>query len=124
MNHEGIGMGLMICQNLVRLNGGTISVHSLGEDKGSTFSFSMKMQIDRVSENCDLSTFEKQEMDTTITPMGSKTLPIKRVGKPKEKTKSAKREKFKGRLSLNSNGTVSSDKGSSPIKLIDDEEAL
>ena len=32
MNHEGIGMGLMICQNLVRLSGGKISVHSKGED--------------------------------------------------------------------------------------------
>jgi K+-sensing histidine kinase KdpD len=71
MNHEGIGMGLMICQNLVRLNGGTINVHSLGEDKGSTFSFSMKMKIDPVNENCDLTTFEKQEMDAFIAPMDS-----------------------------------------------------
>ena len=44
MNHEGIGMGLMICQNLVMMNDGEISVHSDGEDKGSAFYFSMKMQ--------------------------------------------------------------------------------
>ncbi len=28
MNSEGIGMGLMICQNLVKMNNGTISAHS------------------------------------------------------------------------------------------------
>ena len=32
INSEGIGMGLMICQNLVKMNGGTISVHSNGEN--------------------------------------------------------------------------------------------
>jgi len=43
-NSEGIGMGLLICQNLVRENGGTIEVHSDGEDKGSCFAFTMKMK--------------------------------------------------------------------------------
>ena len=31
-NHDGIGMGLMICQNLVQENGGTLTVHSDGEN--------------------------------------------------------------------------------------------
>ena len=44
VNSEGIGMGLMICQNLVKMNGGTIEVHSDGENRGSVFSFSMKMK--------------------------------------------------------------------------------
>ena len=44
MNSEGIGMGLMICQNLVHLNQGEITVHSEGEDKGSRFTFTMKMK--------------------------------------------------------------------------------
>ena len=44
MNSEGIGMGLMICQNLVKLNQGSISVHSDGEDKGSVFTFMLKMR--------------------------------------------------------------------------------
>ena len=32
MNSEGIGMGLMICQNLVEMNHGKITVKSDGED--------------------------------------------------------------------------------------------
>lgn len=37
-------MGLMICQNLVKMNDGTIEVHSEGENRGSVFAFSMKMK--------------------------------------------------------------------------------
>ena len=44
MNHEGIGMGLMICQKLVAMNGGTIKAHSDGENQGSQFCFTMKMR--------------------------------------------------------------------------------
>jgi len=43
INSEGIGMGLMICQQLVELNGGTIQVHSDGEEQGSVFTFTMRM---------------------------------------------------------------------------------
>ena len=43
MNSEGIGMGLMICRNLVRLNHGQITVQSDGEDRGSTFTFTFKV---------------------------------------------------------------------------------
>ena len=42
-NHEGIGMGLLICQNLVSMNDGTINVHSDGIEKGAVFSFTLKM---------------------------------------------------------------------------------
>ena len=44
MNSEGLGMGLMICKQLVELNQGTISVHSKGENLGSAFTFTMHMQ--------------------------------------------------------------------------------
>lgn len=43
LNSEGIGMGLMICQKLVELNGGEIQAFSDGKKKGSVFSFTMKM---------------------------------------------------------------------------------
>ncbi len=45
MNSEGLGMGLMICQQLVTMNKGAIQIKSDGEGKGSTaiFSFSAKL---------------------------------------------------------------------------------
>lgn len=46
-NSEGIGLGLMICQKLIQLNGGTIKVRSDGNNKGSMFSFSMAMKLSK-----------------------------------------------------------------------------
>ena len=40
-NSEGIGMGLMICKNLIEANHGTLSVKSKGENCGSSFMFTM-----------------------------------------------------------------------------------
>ena len=45
INNEGIGLGLMICEKLVKMNHGTISVQSDGENQGSVFTFSMKMKL-------------------------------------------------------------------------------
>ena len=52
MNSEGIGMGLMICQNLVRMNKGQISTKSEGENKGSIFTFTFNLK--RVMKNRDI----------------------------------------------------------------------
>ena len=38
-------MGLIICQEIIRNCGGTIECFSEGENRGSTFSFSMKMNL-------------------------------------------------------------------------------
>ena len=44
-NHEGLGMGLMICKAIVTANQGTIEAHSAGKDLGSAFAFTMHMQV-------------------------------------------------------------------------------
>ena len=49
-NVEGIGMGLTICKLIVDQCGGQISCHSDGENLGSTFTFSMKMQLIKVED--------------------------------------------------------------------------
>ena len=70
MNSEGIGMGLMICQKLVKLNKGTIKVHSDGENKGSVFSFTMNMQKieDDHSSSClDSNNIESLVDDISVT---------------------------------------------------------
>ena len=45
VNEEGIGMGLTICQKIVKSQKGKIECYSEGIGKGSTFSFSMKMSL-------------------------------------------------------------------------------
>ena len=52
VNSEGIGMGLMICQNLVNMNKGTIKATSKGENMGSTITFTYNLKS--VVRNSDL----------------------------------------------------------------------
>ena len=44
MNVEGIGLGLAICKRIIENSGGEITVSSDGENRGSTFKFSMQME--------------------------------------------------------------------------------
>lgn len=64
INSEGIGMGLMICENLVKMNGGTINVHSDGENMGAVISFSMQMQLKKLKTLKKRKT--KQKIKVTI----------------------------------------------------------
>lgn len=43
LNDEGIGLGLTICEAIIRANNGEIKVHSNGIDCGTLVMFSMKM---------------------------------------------------------------------------------
>ena len=51
MNHEGIGLGLMISKALIEKNGGQLDIFSKGVNLGSVFTFSMKMS--KVLESSD-----------------------------------------------------------------------
>lgn len=53
VNQEGIGLGLTICRLLCTKNGGDITVTSAGEGQGSTFVFSMKMELVERDEDLD-----------------------------------------------------------------------
>ena len=44
IDSEDVGMGLHICKRIVENSGGTISIYSEGENKGTTVSFTMKMR--------------------------------------------------------------------------------
>ena len=44
-NDDGIGLGLMASKALVELNGGSISIKSLGMGLGCIVKFTMKMQL-------------------------------------------------------------------------------
>ena len=71
MNSEGIGMGLMICKSLVNINGGEINVHSDGENKGSVFSFTMRMnQVEQqISEESKESNMMKTMLEASSDPI-------------------------------------------------------
>nr|MBA3766552.1 response regulator [Acidobacteriota bacterium] len=45
--HGGLGLGLAIVRHLVELHGGTITVHSDGEDQGATFTIVLPLKVAR-----------------------------------------------------------------------------
>ena len=45
MNSDGIGLGLTICKQIVEQAGGSIAAYSEGTNKGSTFKFSMNLEM-------------------------------------------------------------------------------
>ena len=63
-NREGIGMGLTICKHIVEKSGGTIESISLGENQGTTFVFSMNMQIaGKIDDQIEREDEEQESME-------------------------------------------------------------
>lgn len=55
-NEQGVGLGLSICKQIVESSGGKIEAFSEGADRGSRFSFTMKMKpFDQALEQDDIS---------------------------------------------------------------------
>ena len=51
LNVDSIGMGLLICKQIVQNTGGKISCYSAGEGQGATFTFSMRMDMPRLAND-------------------------------------------------------------------------
>lgn len=54
VSEQGVGLGLAICQGLIKLMGGSISCHS-ELDRGTTFYIQLPMKLTQVSPQLDLS---------------------------------------------------------------------
>ena len=51
MNHEGIGLGLIIVKKIIEELGGTIKVESEGIGKGCLFQFSLPLELAQDEDN-------------------------------------------------------------------------
>ena len=60
MNRDGVGLGLNICQRILEQFDGELRVFSAGQNLGSTFMFSMRMNVHK-EEPLQLSEDEKFE---------------------------------------------------------------
>ena len=68
LDTDGMGMGLKYCQKIIKNNGGSINVFSQGENKGSTFMFSMKMSLPKNKKKANrLQTIQEEKQEETQT---------------------------------------------------------
>ena len=66
MNHDGIGLGLMISKALIEANRGQLQIKSDGIDKGSVFAFTMKMKLLHTEVNI-LDTIKVEEIQSHLS---------------------------------------------------------
>ncbi len=63
--HGGLGLGLAICKQLVELHAGSISVSSLGEGHGATFTVQLPISLIQAEEEREHPSVELEPADTT-----------------------------------------------------------
>ena len=63
MNSEGIGLGLTIVKQVVRQSNGSIKVFSEGANKGTCFTFKMKMSVEILNNDGQRSSQSSEVMD-------------------------------------------------------------
>ena len=67
VNLEGTGIGLTICQKIVKNNKGAIDVFSKGVNRGSNFMFSMKMiEPQKKSKPVAMDKISEEELEESI----------------------------------------------------------
>ena len=79
LNQEGVGLGLTICQKIVENNGGAIEVHSDGLNKGSTFTFTMKMLLPEEEKKVHLIREEKRPEVLKSVTKSANTMSISEI---------------------------------------------
>ena len=72
INEDGIGMGLIICKRIVDHCGGEISCKSEGVNRGSSFTFSMSMTLNKVIPKKDPKISKKVQFKTNKVRKNSK----------------------------------------------------
>ncbi|HEU5239575.1 MAG TPA: MASE1 domain-containing protein [Pyrinomonadaceae bacterium] len=68
-SHRGLGLGLAIVRHLIELHGGTVSAHSDGEGKGSTFTIQVPLAEDQALVATASGIADSQAANQTLTGM-------------------------------------------------------
>lgn len=80
--NQGSGLGLYLSKSLVELHGGRIHVESAGENKGSTFSFTLPYNQDKPHQEAEVLPATSANSVVTSVPAGLGAAPVVGSGVP------------------------------------------